>query len=246
MADGERRGPHEGASEADSGQPAPPARALSGEVTGLEAQVRHPGRVNLYLDGRFAFGLDAEVAAEVGLRVGDVLSEQGVAELLQREAQQTAMQQALHLLSYRPRSEQELRRHLGQKGHAPETVEAVLSRLREFHYLDDSVFALSWVENRQRFRPRGARLLRAELRQKGVAPEVTEQAIEDAAGDERAMALEAAQRKLAGIRAADYQTFGRQLGGFLMRRGFAPDVVWEVVRELWARRSGERAPLADE
>ncbi|MGH2371775.1 MAG: regulatory protein RecX [Chloroflexota bacterium] len=218
------------------------SKPVSGTITALEVQARDPERVNLYLEGRFAFGLSNKVVADAGLKQGDVLDERQVAELLQREALQRGLQQAFAYLSYRPRSEQELRRYLAQKGHAPETADAVVARLREYHYLDDEVFALSWVENRQRFRPRGARLLRAELRQKGVEREVVDQAIEDAGGDERALALQAAEKRLATLKAADYQEFGRKLGGYLMRRGFPPDVVWEVVRELWSTRTGDTPP----
>lgn len=218
---------------------------LSGVVTALEVQAKDPLRVNLFLDDRFACGLSARVATDAGLKKGDVLTPADVAGLLQREAADQGLQQALLLLSYRPRSEHEIRRALTQKGRAPETVDAVVARLRDIHYLDDEAFALSWVENRQRFRPQGARRLRAELRLKGVERQVVDQAIEDGAGDERALALQAGEKKAAGTGAADYGEFGRKVGGFLMRRGFAPEVVWEVVRSLWASRTGESAPPPD-
>jgi regulatory protein len=216
---------------------------LAGTITAIEVQQRDPQRVSLFLDGRFAFGLSSSTLADAGLKPGDVLSEAQVAELLQREAVQQALQQAFHLLSYRPRSEHELRRALARKGHAPETIEAVLKRLERYHYVDDQAFALAWIENRQRARPRGARLLRAELRQKGVEREIVDQAIDDAGGDEHTLARAAARRKLGTLKAADYGEFGRKLGGFLLRRGFDADVVWPVVRELWAEQTGETAPL---
>ncbi len=222
-----------------------PARPLAGTITAIEVQQRDPQRVSLFLDGRFAFGLSSSTLADAGLKPGDVLSEAQVAELLRREAVQRALQQAFHLLSYRPRSEHELRRALARKGHAPETIEAVLKRLERYHYVDDQAFALTWVESRQRARPRGARLLRAELRQKGVEREIIDQAIDDAGGDERALARAAACQKLSTLKAADYGEFGRKLGGFLLRRGFGSEVVWEVVRELWAEQTGEAAPLEE-
>lgn len=221
------------------------ARALAGTITALEVQARDPDRVNLFLERRFAFGLSTKVVADLGLKTGDVLSETQVADLLRREAYQQALNQAFLYLSYRPRSELELRRYLGQKGHAPETIEATLAKLRDYHYVDDEVFAQAWIENRQKFRPRGPRLLRAELRQKGIDRETVDQAIEDVAGEEREQALEAARRKVATVKAADYQEFGRKVGGFLQRRGFAPDVTWEVVRDLWREQTGERADAAE-
>lgn len=213
---------------------------LSGTITAVEPQARDPERVNLFLDGRFAFGLARSVLVDAGLRPGDRVDPEQVAHLLQREALHGALQQSFAYLSFRPRSEQEMRRYLEQKGHAPETVDGVIARLRELHYVDDEVFALSWVENRQRFRPRGAHLLRTELRQKGIGREVADQAIADAGADERALARDTAEKKAAGLKAADYQEFARKLGGHLLRRGFASDVVWETVRDLWAVRTGDR------
>jgi len=220
---------------------APPAGPgpLAGRVTAIEPQTRDPERINLFIEGRFAFGLAAVVAADAGLRVGDVLSAAAVGALLRRESSEQALQQALLLLSYRPRSEAEIRRALEARGQPPETVDAVVLRLRDNHFLDDEAFALTWVENRQRLRPRGARLLRVELRQKGVDAEATDRAIADAGGDERALALAVAEKRAAGLDVADYAEFGRKLGGLLSRRGFAPDVVWDVVRTLWAARGSE-------
>jgi regulatory protein len=216
--------------------------ALSGTITALEVQARDPERANLYLDGRFAFGLSQKVVADAALKTGDVLTAAQVSDLLRREDFERALAQAFNYLSYRPRTEHELRRYLSQKGHAPESVDAALARLAAYHYLDDEVFALNWVENRQRHRPRGPRLLRAELAQKGVDREVADRAIADAGADEHALARDAAERRLGALRAADYAEFGRKLGGFLTRRGFSSEVVWEVVRELWAERTGEMAP----
>jgi regulatory protein len=213
-------------------------------ITALEVQERDPERASLYLDGRFAFGLSQQVVADAGLKAGDVLSAGQVADLLRREDFQRALMQAFSYLSYRPRTEHELRRYLAQKGHAPESVDAALTRLAEYHYLDDEVFALNWVENRQRSRPRGPRLLRVELAQKGVDRDVADRAIADAGADERTLAHDAAERKAQSLGTADYAEFGRKIGGFLTRRGFSSDVVWEVVRELWAERTGESAPPA--
>ena len=219
------------------------AGPLSGKISSLAVQARDPERVNVHLEGRFAFGLSNKVVVDAGLRLGDFLSADQVGALLQREESQQALQQSLNYLSYRPRSEHELRRYLGQKGHAPETIDSALQKLRDYHYLDDEAFALTWVENRQRFRPRGPRLLRAELLQKGIEREVADQAVEDGVQDERGVARDAAEKKAAGLKAADYLEFSRKLGGFLSRRGFGPEVVWGVVRELWAEQHGDVPPL---
>jgi regulatory protein len=218
---------------------------LAGTITSLKVQANDQTRVNVYLDGHFAVGLSATTVAGAGLKKGDYLSAERVAVLLQGESRERALQQAFNYLSYRPRSEHELRRYLSQKGHAPETIDAVMRKLVDYHYVDDQVFAVSWVENRQRFRPSGPRLLRAELRLKGVDRTVVDQAIADVANDEKTLALQAAIKRAENLKGAAYPEFSRKLGGFLARRGFSTETVWEVVRQLWAVEAGH-SPDGDE
>jgi SOS response regulatory protein OraA/RecX len=82
------------------------------------------------------------------------------------------MAAAARLLEGRARSVQEVRRRLSQAGYRTELVEGVIERLGELEILDDEAFARAWVASRDRAHPRGERALRAELRLKGIAPEV--------------------------------------------------------------------------
>jgi regulatory protein len=215
---------------------------LSGTITALEVQARDQSRVNLYLDGRFAFGLSAKTAADAGLKKGDHLTADRIVGLLHGEAHEQATLQAFNYLSYRSRSVKEMERYLRGKGHAPETISSVIQRLVDLHYLDDAHFAVAWVENRKRFGGRGPHLLRSELRQKGVARETADEAIADLSGDEGEQALDAGRKKAQTLRAADYAEFSRKLGGYLSRRGYSGDVVWETVKQLWSERG---QPAAD-
>jgi len=72
-----------------------------GIITALSAQKRSQDRVNVYLDGEFAFGLAA--IAAVRLRVGQTLTAADIAALQETDAVEKAKESALHLLGYRPR-----------------------------------------------------------------------------------------------------------------------------------------------
>ena len=80
------------------------------KITGLKVQKRNKDRVNVYLDGEYAFGISRIVAA--WLRNGQELSEEKIAELKAQDNVEVALQRALNYLSYRPRSEQEVRQNL--------------------------------------------------------------------------------------------------------------------------------------
>lgn len=207
--------------------------SMAKKITALQVQKRHPDRVNVYLDGEFAFGLYRVVAA--WLTVGQELSEEKIQQLLAAEAEEKAYQRALNFLSYRVRSEAEVRQNL-KKHDTPEAViEAVIERLRRNHLLDDVAFARAWVENRNTFRPRGRRALRHELRQKGVAEDVIAEALESL--DENALALQAARKKARSLKRHDYPTFRQKMLGFLSRRGFPYEVCAAAVEQVWAEQN---------
>lgn len=201
----------------------------SGTVTAITDQARDPERVNVAIDGEFGFGLSRTVAADHGLYVGLTLSESDVARLLAADEVARATSAALQFLAYRPRSAREVRDRLVRRGFSGEAVEAVVSRLEDWRYVDDEEFARYWVENRTEHKPRGRRLLQAELRAKGVDPEVARQAIDQSPADEMAAALELARKRAGSLRGLDSLTQRRRLAGFLQRRGFSWDVVKPVL-----------------
>ena len=143
---------------------------------------------------------------------------------------QQAQDAALRFLSYRPRSEAEVRRRLSRH-YPPELIERVIAALREQRYLDDVTFARYWRDNREQHRPKGQVALRQELYRLGVPRETVEEALEGF--DAEANAYRAGSklaRRLAGI---DYPTFRQRVSGYLQRRGFGSAVVRETVARLW-------------
>jgi regulatory protein len=220
---------------------------LHGTITDLTEQVHHRGRLNVYLDGCFAFGVSAEIAAAEGLRPGRVLSATDVARLLRADAVQAAREVALRFLSFRPRSEAEVRSYLERrKGYPPDVVMDVLAWLRDRGYIDDTAFAQFWVADRITYRPRGHRLLRAELRRKGVARETVEAALEPLDLRDKALIEQAARmrlRRLAAADKADFQRFRTKIAAFLARRGFDYDDIAAIVRQLWSELQSDGAPL---
>lgn len=202
---------------------------LERKITALQVQKRNPNRVNVYLDGEFAFGLARIVAA--WLQIDQRLSPGKIADLQAQDSGEVALQRALNLLSYRPRSESELSEALRKHEISPEIIQSTLARLRENHLLDDPVFARKWVENRTEFRPRGARLLRLELRRKGVREEHIAPAL--AGLDETSLAYQAAAKKFSRQHFSDPAEFRKKVYSFLARRGFQYDQIRAAADQLW-------------
>jgi regulatory protein len=202
---------------------------LMKKITAIEVQKRTPNRVNIYLDGDFAFGLARIVAA--WLRVGQELSEEKIEQLQTEEARERAYQQAMLLLSYRDRSESEIRQNL-RKHEIPEPViEQTLERLRQDGLANDQKFAHAWVENRSAFRPRSHRLMAMELRRKGIDDEAISSATQGM--DDEALAYEAARKKVSRLKDLEWNEFRKKMSDFLGRRGFSYSVVAPVVTRIW-------------
>jgi regulatory protein len=206
-----------------------------GTITKLEAQTkvrRHLGlRINVFVDERFSFALDRELALNRGLRAGVELSASQLEELLREDGDARAYARALHFMSYRARSSREIRDRLKRDEWPDEVIERVVLRLQKQKLLSDAAFAATWVESRTLSRPRGSRALTQELRQKGVAREEIEAVLPDDEAE-----LENAVRWIENRRRMWEALEGRErdakIIGILARRGFGYGTARAAIRRL--------------
>jgi regulatory protein len=145
------------------------------------------------------------------------------------------MEAAAAFLAVRPRSVGETRRRLRHLGYPHRLVDEVVDRLIDMDYLDDESFARSWVESRDRARPRGEGALRRELGLKGVGRETVDLVLServdasggDAADEDGARRL--LERRRATLeREPDIRRRRQKAYGLLARNGFDPQVCHEA------------------
>jgi regulatory protein len=212
----------------------PPA---SGTVTRVSPQQATAERMNIYLDGRYAFSMSVRALTEHPVSVGDHLSEADITRLRNADEPDRAVFAALNLLAHRGRSEKELRQRLRQKGFTPDAIDEAIRRVVDWGYLDDERFAAAWVEQRQTSRPRSRRALAYELREKGVDREIIETTIDEAEIDEVTDARRLAADKWRKERGLEPDMRRQRTAAFLARRGYGWDVARQVLDEL-ARDEG--------
>ncbi len=229
-------------------------------ITALQTDPMDPNRVHLFIDGKHAIAVALDVAAEEKLSVGQPCPPERIERLHSAQELNDIYESALNYLSYRPRSAREVEMRLRKKSHSPAQIETVMQRLRRRGYVDDREFARFWVNNRMSFSPRGPRLLRSELRQKGVPQEVVDEVLseqaetqtalqeqaeevaveygiaedEPVAGTDLANALALAKKRMRTYGNLDPQVARRRLSGFLARRGYGYDVIDAVMRRVYS------------
>jgi len=220
------------------------------EITSVEPQKKKPDRFNVFVDGKFALGLDAETLVKSGLKVGQEISEKEVEKLVLANETNKLLEKALRFLSFRPHSECEIRDHLRKRVSrsqsvkvsrraagaidATDTIDTVIGRLRHLGYVNDSEFARWWVEQRQTHKPRGLQLIRSELYQKGVSREIIDQVLPKDEESEIERALETARKKLRSYKNLKPLEFKQKMSQYLVRRGFS----WEVIKEMFDQLTG--------
>jgi regulatory protein len=204
------------------------------KITSLKAGKGREKKVNISLDGKPALNLLAETALKEELKIGQELSESRREALAGLDRAQRCLNAAFRYLSYRPRSEAEIRQRLLRRGFDSAAADNALAKLRERGLVDDAAFARFWKDNRESFSPRSRRLTGLELRRKGLPSDVIDDVVREI--DEADSAYRAASVRAGRLPLSDYQLFRRRLGAYLGRRGFNYDVIKETVDRLWKER----------
>jgi regulatory protein len=146
---------------------------------------------------------------------------------------ESLMRAAYRFVSYRPRSEWEIKDFLQKKlkkwkvaGQA--SVTKALERMRDLGYVDDHKFVSWWVNQRNEFRPKGRRALVTELLQKGIKRHL----IEEVPLNELTGAQKAIKRKLVLWAQKPLIEQKKKVYTFLIQRGFSSDTIRRIIDEI--------------
>lgn len=202
---------------------------MSYRITALRMQKRNRQRVSVYLDGEYAFGLARIVAA--WLQVGQEITEDRVAQLQAEDAHEAAYQRALKFISYRPRTETEIRRNLAKQALSEETSEQAIERLKRSGLINDASFAQGWVDSRVANRPSSRRALAYELKQRGIDAQIIAQTLDSI--DDEEMAYHTALKHARRVNEVEWNRFFQKMVRYLSQRGFSYEVSSQVISRVW-------------
>jgi len=205
------------------------------EITKIEVQKKNKNRVSLFLDNEFAFGIDQDVLLTFGLYKGSKLTQEQIAAIQYADNKKSAKDRALRFLSFRDRSEKEIRDKLAALGYDQEVISWVVSELRRLKFIDDKRFAISFAKNKMLSRPCGEYVLRHELSLKGIGEEEINLAIDEVfrPKDQVTVARELAEKKFLLVRdKSDKLKLKKRISDLLQRRGFNWDIIREVLETM--------------
>lgn len=147
----------------------------------------------------------------------------------------------LHYLQYRPRSEKEIRDYLKKKlAHQEEDglIDLIIHKLKQQKFLNDKEFAKMWVRSRTSYKPKGERLVRMELKHKGISEDIIEEIFQTedvrVQTDEQ-LAKEILEKKKKKYAEMDRQERFSKAGSMLARRGFGLDTIKKAIDQVFGR-----------
>lgn len=236
-------------------------------ITSLDEHPRRPGRVSVFIDGVVIGRLSLDQIADLGAHEGSLVTPALQRDLEVAVRRTALLDKALDLLAVRARSAGELRRRLVRPRAArrraprpdaratppeapqapdPQDIDWVVARLAAQGYLDDAQFARQVARARIVGGGISRRRLQDELYRRGVGRDVAAEAIDDTLSDaqldEYSAARDAAQKRLRSLGSLERMVLRRRLYGFLARRGYEPDVVHRVMREVLAGHDETEEP----
>jgi regulatory protein len=198
------------------------------QITDIKPQKR-PGRFNIYLDCHYAFALSAEALVKSGLSINQEITADTVEKLIKDDEFGKTFDNSLKFISFRPRSEKELQNWFKRKEVGVETQKLVIKKLKHLGFLNDEEFAKWWIEQRNEFHPSGMRLIKMELKQKGISDEIISGIMnnESRIMGEKELARKVLEKKLPRLKNYKGPQLRKKLQNILAQRGFS----WEVIKE---------------
>lgn len=197
-------------------------------ITDIQLQKKNQNRASFSVDGQYCFSLTiTQYADKTHLKIGYELQPEELVEL-QKLYQQTNLRlSTIDWIYRRPRSCQEVRLRLKLKGLGLEEAEKLVAELQNEGYLNDAEFARWWVESRSNKTGWSRAKIQAELKVKGLEPELINSTLQNSFDDETE---KAALLNLIHKKRSKYDS-RQKLIAYLVGKGFRYSSIREALAE---------------
>jgi len=199
------------------------------EITSITPQVKDKTRCNIFVDGRFCCGLTLETTVRNRLKVGQSITVEKLNEMQLESEKETAMDKALRHLTATAKTEKQIRDFLASKGFLPAVCDYVVERLKGYDFINDGDYAKTYASFAAK--KKGGRLIRMELRAKGVADSEIDGAISEISSSDELEAAKTLLEKYLRGKEVDKITLQKACR-YLLGKGFDYETVKDAIKEL--------------
>lgn len=198
-------------------------------VTSIKPQ-KNNKRVNIYLDGKFGFGLDLENFVKEKIKVEQELSEDQIVKIIKKAEFVKTRDKLLVFATTRPRSEKEITDWFRRKKVHVSLHNKLVKFLKKYDYLDDHKFAFWWVEQRLRFGKHSRKIITTELKLKGIGQFVIEDTLAKFDVNDERIARNLVKKYMYKWARFEDSVRNKKISDFLARKGFGWDIIKKTIR----------------
>ncbi len=200
-------------------------------ITKIEKQKKGK-RYNIYLNDLYAFSIHEDILVSHRLLKDNEINEDNIKELFLKDEENKAWNKSLRYLSYKSRTEEEIRKYLINNSYDIEIINLILERLKEQGYINDTLYAQNYIRQRISLNPKGKKMIAYELVNKGISEIETNKALDEIDDEvEYNMAIRLVDKKVKGYRSLEWESLQNKLGNYLQRRGFSYSLIIKVLQD---------------
>lgn len=199
-------------------------------ITDIVPQTKNENRVSLFIDGKFAFGMDKSDCSFMGLKTGMELTQEKYDYIVDNTVYVKAYQKADRFIGFKMRTEKEVRNKLNEEDFSEDIIERVVASMIKYKYIDDSAYALMYAKDCKNIKKWGPQRIKTELYKKGVESSIIDNALENLDIEDTDLIIESLLDKRIKNTPIDLKEKQKHFN-FLLRRGFNSEDIKRVIEK---------------
>ena len=202
------------------------------KVVKIKRSTKYSDRIIITFENKNILRVPENVFVLHPIKIGDLISSHDIKKYDEKMRLQEAKDSAYRLLSYRMRSEGEMRKRLKDKSFLKDEIDTTVSYLKKQNYLNDLEFARTFSQEKVRLKMIGPSLLRAELFKHHIKTILIDEVIDEVYkhNDIYSLITKHLEKKKAVKGKVLENNQKKKLSDYLIRKGFT----WGQINEVYA------------
>ena len=201
------------------------------KITSTEKRNKNKDIIAVYIDNCYSFTISEENFISLNLYDDRDMTIEEINNIKNNINYKSAKNEAIKYISYKFRSRKEVFAKLSEEGYEKGIIEKVLDELTAMGYINDKIYTQKYIFDRSKLKPKSSKLLKHELRLKGIDSDIINEVMMDYEVDDNIVA-EGLARKKFGKYDMTEEKIVKKIYSFLKHRGFDHDVISRAINEL--------------
>mgnify|MGYP003093840222 CR=1 FL=1 len=199
-------------------------------ITDIQEQTKHKNRISIFIDGKFAFGMDKNDLSFMGLKIGMELTQERYDYIVDNTVYVKAYQKADRFIGFKMRTEKEVRDKLKAEEYSQDIIERVIASMLKYKYIDDDAYSRMYARDCRKLKKWGPQRIKAELYKRGINENTSDKALSELDIEDTDEIIEALLEKRIKNTPIDLKEKQKHFN-FLLRRGFNSEDIKRVIEK---------------